>query len=198
MPTVIRFVAVVAFCLYGMACTHAPTVKRLRIVGTTDIHGYYSLPAKKKRAGGLARLGAYLDAQRADGRSVLLVDSGDMWSGTLLSDRSQGALGVAAFNALGYAAAALGNHEFDYGPKARTATDPFVTLKKRIAEARFPILAANLVDRRTGKPPAWPGFAASVVVKRGGFRVGIIGAITPETPTITFPFVGSSIYTIYK
>jgi len=133
MPTVIRFTALVSLMAVAVGCTHVPEVKRLRIVGTTDTHGYYSLPEKREKPGGLARLGAFLDAQRASGRPFLLVDSGDMWSGTLLSDSSEGALGVAAFNALGYAAAALGNHEFDYGPNAMTTPDPFVTLKKRIA-----------------------------------------------------------------
>ncbi len=192
MPTVIRYTPLVLLVTGGFwafGCTHVSTVKRLRIVGTTDVHGYFSAPSNKAKPGGLARLGAFLDFQRRSGRSVLLVDSGDMWSGTLLSDSTQGALGIAAYNTLGVDAAALGNHEFDYGPKTPNAPDPFVILKRRIAEARFPILAANLVDRRTGKLPEWPGLRSSVVVRRGGFKVGIIGAITPATPTITFPFV---------
>ena len=47
---------------------------------------------------------------------MLLVDAGDLFQGTLESNLNEGATVVDAYNALGYAAATIGNHEFDYGP----------------------------------------------------------------------------------
>ena len=92
----------------------------------------------------------------------MLVDAGDMFQGTLESNIGEGAAVVRAYNVLRYDAAAIGNHEFDFGPVGpapapRTpADDPRGALKARAAEARFPFLAANLVDAATGAPPAWP------------------------------------------
>ena len=48
---------------------------------------------------------------------MLLVDAGDMWQGTLASNLSEGTAVVRAYNALGYDAVAIGNHEFDFGPQ---------------------------------------------------------------------------------
>ena len=129
----------------------------ISIIGTNDLHG--GVLARNGR-GGLALLGGYLhrlrETRARDGGAVLVVDAGDMFQGTLESNLSEGASVVSAYNALGYAAAAVGNHEFDFGPVGpastpRTATDdPRGALKARAAEARFPFLAANLIDNATG------------------------------------------------
>lgn len=178
-----------AACL--MAC--GSPVRQVRVIQTSDVHGYYGAPAKPDAPGGLRSLAALVEAERSSRGGILLIDSGDMWSGTLLSDRTEGQLGVRAYDVLGYDGAALGNHEFDYGPvgpRREGGDDPFGALRSRLAEADFPILAANLVDRKTGKIPDWPGLAASALVERGGIRIGLVGAITEDTPSITFPHVG--------
>ncbi|MGM0575193.1 MAG: bifunctional metallophosphatase/5'-nucleotidase [Myxococcota bacterium] len=167
------------------------------VLQTTDVEGRYSEPevtVDGTPAGGLRRLAALVDRER-DRRdtTVLLFDSGDMWSGTLVSDRNEGALGVSAYDLLGYDAVALGNHEFDYGPPGPARTDgrdPFGALRSRMAEAGFPFLAANVVDRETGRPPAWTNLHGSTVVDKGGLRVGVVGVITTDTPSITLPHVG--------
>src|SRR4029453_2320248 len=86
------------------------------IVATTDLHGH--VEALPWLAGHVRALRA---ARSADGGSVVLVDSGDMFQGTLESNLGEGAGVVRAYNALGYAAAAVGNHEFDYGPEGPRA-----------------------------------------------------------------------------
>lgn len=187
---VVRALARVAAMGLVVACG-AP-VKELIVVQSTDVHGYYAEGAAGD-GGGLRRLGALVDRLRASGKPVLLVDSGDMWSGTLLSDRTEGELGVEAYNILGYDVAALGNHEFDYGPVGpprEGGDNPFGALEARLTQARFPVLAANLLDRSTGRPPAWGGFAPAAIVERGPWRIGVVGAITEDTPSITFPHVG--------
>ncbi len=186
----IRLLAVaVAAALLAAGCTSP--ARSLRVLHTTDVHGYFG--ERPGGVGGARRLAARIERERAAGHDLLLVDSGDMWSGTLLSDRSEGTLGVALYNLLGYDAVALGNHEFDFGPVGPTregGAEPLGALLERLAEARFPVLAANLVDRQTGELPAWPNLHASTIVERGGFRIGLIGVITQATPSITFPHVG--------
>jgi 5'-nucleotidase len=165
----------------------------ISIVGTNDLHGHIEA---------LPRLGGYLANLRAararDGGGVVLLDAGDMFQGTLESNLNEGAAVVRAFNALGYDAAAVGNHEFDFGPVGPASTpraagdDPRGALKARAAEARFPFLAANLVEAATETAPAWPNFAATKVVVAAGVKVGVIGLANEGTAFITAPpnFVG--------
>src|SRR5688500_16527757 len=162
----------------------APTIT-LSILGTNDLHGGI---LQRGDRGGLALLGGYVANVRAararDGGAVVLLDAGDMFQGTLESNLNEGAAVIAAYNALGYAAAAVGNHDFDFGPVGPPATpqtssdDPRGALKARAAEASFPFLAANLIDTTTGRPVDWPNVRPSTVVTAAGLRVGIIGVMT--------------------
>jgi len=164
----------------------------ISVIATSDLHGGV-LPRGER--GGLALLGGYLRNIRAarmqDGGGVLLVDSGDMFQGTLESNLNEGAAVVAAYNALGYTAAAIGNHEFDYGPAGPDETaqkageDPRGALKARAASARFPFLAANTVDDATGQPVAWRNVKPSTLVDVRGVQIGLIGVTTPDTPALT-------------
>ena len=171
----------------------------LSIVGTNDLHGGV-LPRDGR--GGLALLGGYLKNLRAararEGGAVLLIDAGDMFQGTLESNLTEGAPVVQAYNALGYTAAAIGNHEFDFGPVGDAATprhpgdDARGTLKARAAEARFPFLAANIIETAANQPVNWPNVMPSTVVDAAGVRVGIIGVTTAGTflATMTANTVG--------
>src|SRR5439155_8797763 len=144
---------------------------------------------------GLAMLGGYLRSIRAarmrDGGGMLLVDSGDMFQGTLESNLNEGAAVVRAYNGFGYAAVAIGNHEFDFGPAGPDETprepgeDPRGALKARAAQARFPFLAANTIDNATGKPIAWPNVKPSTMVTVRGVRIGLIGVTTIDTAAQT-------------
>jgi 5'-nucleotidase len=114
-----------------------------------------------------------------------------MCQGTLESNLSEGASVVAAYNALGYTAAALGNHEFDFGPAGAAATpaspadDPRGALKARAAEAAFPFLAANLIDQSTKRPVDWPNVKPATIVTAAGVTVGLIGVMTREALSAT-------------
>src|SRR5215510_10639819 len=164
----------------------------ISVIATSDLHGGV-LPRGER--GGLTLLGGYVRNIRAarmqDGGGVVLVDSGDMFQGTLESNLNEGAPVVAAYNALGYTAAAIGNHEFDYGPVGPDETvqkpgeDPRGALKARAASARFPILAANTVDDTTGQPVTWTNVEPSTIVDVRGIQVGLIGVTTPDTPGLT-------------
>ena len=161
----------------------------LSIIGTTDLHGR-AFPDDGR--GGLALLGGYLRnlraARAADGGAVLLLDAGDTFESGIASNISEGALVVDAYIALGYDALAVGNHEFDYGAvddDAATDTtaddgapDMRGALKAAAARARFPFLAANLIDAATGSVVEWPNVRPSTLVDAAGLRVGIVGVMT--------------------
>ena len=156
----------------------------ISIVGTNDLHGGI-LPRDGR--GGLALFGGYINnlrAVRAHDGATLLIDAGDMFQGTLESNLGEGATVVAAYNALGYTAATIGNHEFDFGPvgpavtPAKPGDDPRGALKARAAEAKFAVLAANLIDDATKRAVEWPNVRPSVIVEAAGMRVGIVGVMT--------------------
>jgi 2',3'-cyclic-nucleotide 2'-phosphodiesterase (5'-nucleotidase family) len=194
-----RPVVVCALVLTAASCARQSTPSADRrstltvsVVGTSDLHG--GVLAEDGR-GGLALLDGYVRnlraARQSDGGGVLLVDAGDMFQGTLESNLNEGQVVVAAYNALGYAAAAVGNHEFDYGPIGDRATpagpqdDPRGALKSRAAEARFPFLAANIIDESTEMPVRWPNVQPSTIVDVAGVRVGIVGVTTSATLSAT-------------
>jgi 2',3'-cyclic-nucleotide 2'-phosphodiesterase (5'-nucleotidase family) len=179
--------------LWGAETTHVPMLAAapdrpglvtLSIVGTSDLHG---AATPRNGRGGLPLLAGYIHNLRAvrasDGGAVLLIDSGDTFQGDVESNLSEGALIVDAYNAMGYAAEAVGNHDFDFGsidsPAARQLPgDPRGALKARAAQARYPFLAANLIDSATDRPVEWPNVRPSVLLEVAGIKVGVIGVMT--------------------
>jgi 2',3'-cyclic-nucleotide 2'-phosphodiesterase (5'-nucleotidase family) len=153
----------------------------LVVLHTNDVHGGL-LPRPpdlagidaKEDVGGVAALASFVAHERAEaaarGAHVLLLDGGDVWRGTPEGDLPRGSLVVEAFSRLAYDAVALGNHELDLGRENA----------ERLAKAaRFPWLSANVVDSTTKKHPDW--LRPSVVVERGGLRIGVIGLSPPDT-----------------
>jgi 5'-nucleotidase len=170
----------------------------ISIVGTNDLHGAVDrLPIF---AGYVANL---REVRADDGGAVLLIDAGDMFQGTLESNLNEGAAVIEAYNALGYTAAAIGNHEFDFGPPGAAATvqeaddDPRGALKARAVEAKFPLLTANIRDVESSTRIKWPNMPAAAVVDASGVKVGVIGVTTEATPFTTMPanFVGLAMVT---
>ena len=172
-----------------------PAVSPIHVIiaATTDRHGWYDSHHEAPNAppyGGLPLLGGYLQILRSNHQGrVIVVDSGDLFQGTLESNFFEGEPVVKGYNALAYDAAAIGNHEFDYGPVgpdsvARvTGEDPLGALKKNAQMAKFPFLSANLTEKATGKTPSWA--KRYTIVGANGVKVGIIGLSTPETPNVT-------------
>ncbi len=173
---------------------------RLTIVGTNDLHGWvypHQTPiagGKVLRQGGVAAFAGYLEILRADNPGgVLLLDGGDLFQGTLAANLTEGSVVIEAMNRLGYHAAALGNHEFDYGPVGPVSVvsspdqDPFGALKARLKQASFPLLAVNVYEARSGERPKWLGNDGTAMFTLKGVKVGVFGLITPSTPTTTNP-----------
>jgi 5'-nucleotidase len=173
---------------------------RLTVVGTNDFHGWVA-PHRTSlkggvevREGGAATFAAYVARLRADNPGgVLLLDGGDLFQGTLASNLGEGAVVIDVYNHLGYTAAAVGNHEFDYGPVGPSPVprtpedDPLGALKQRIQQARFPLLSANTREAATGQRPAWLGNDGTHLVTVKDVKVGIVGLTTPSTPETTNP-----------
>lgn len=172
-----------------LAAAPAGASRCVLIVGTSDLHGHLAPRlvgdgAASHEAGGLARFGGILKGLRAGKEPVLLLDAGDLFQGTLESNLQHGRAVIAAYDVLGYDAATLGNHEFDFGPEAPD-DGPQGALKARLAEAKFPFLVANLIDDKTGALPAWPNLFPSKLFVLRGLKVGVIGIANPETPAVT-------------
>ncbi|MBN1825750.1 MAG: 5'-nucleotidase C-terminal domain-containing protein [Candidatus Eisenbacteria bacterium] len=154
---------------------------RLVLLSTNDMHGALESarfePGTDRPLGGAASFAAYLRAIREEAPgTVILLDAGDIFQGTALSDHLEGRPMTAVMNVLGYDAAAVGNHEFDRGA---------AVLEERVREADFPFLAANLTEKSTGSIPSW--LRPYVILGRSGMRVAVIGLSTPETPRTTLP-----------
>jgi 2',3'-cyclic-nucleotide 2'-phosphodiesterase (5'-nucleotidase family) len=96
--------------------------------------------------------------------------------GTPLSNVTYGRGTIAALNAIGLDAAAIGNHEFDWS---------IDTLRSRMREARYPFLAANITDSSSSARPDWARPWA--VVRKDGARIAVIGLALQATPTNTVP-----------
>jgi 2',3'-cyclic-nucleotide 2'-phosphodiesterase (5'-nucleotidase family) len=150
----------------------------LRIIATNDFHGALEPrpDASGVRRGGAAYVAtAIARAQKecAPACETILLDAGDLFQGTLSSNLAYGRPVVEYYNKMGYAASALGNHEFDWG------TD---TLRARMRQARFGIFGAN-VRYADGRDVEW--IPNDTIIARGRTKIGIIGVSTVETPTTT-------------
>ncbi|MGH7527239.1 MAG: 5'-nucleotidase C-terminal domain-containing protein, partial [Gemmatimonadales bacterium] len=137
----------------------------LRVIASSDLHGAM-LP-------GAAALGTLMDSLGAEcDCPTLRLDGGDAMQGDLLADATSGRAAVEVLNRLGFAAAALGDRDFDW---------PLDTLRRRMSESSYPWLAANLFDSATGRRPAWA--VPYRVLQAAGMSVGVIGYVTPATKT---------------
>ncbi|HEX6589502.1 MAG TPA: 5'-nucleotidase C-terminal domain-containing protein [Longimicrobiales bacterium] len=157
----------------------APSVRgqqRLRVLALNDLHGrllpeVYSW-SNGRPVGGVAALAAFFAAEtRAFGGPTVLLDGGDVYQGTPISNLTGGRSTVDVYNAMGLDAAAVGNHEFDWG---------IDTLRARMRQADFPWLAANIEVVNSDSAPGWLEQVALIDVD--GVRLGVIGLATIETP----------------
>jgi 5'-nucleotidase len=193
-----------SFLASGPAQPPAPAAaaRCLSVVGWNDLHGQLGadeplIDTGRVPAGGVVALADQLSAIRATGDTVVVLDAGDEFTGPLASTMAEGAPVVEAYRLLGVDAAALGNHDFDFGPVGNDrvtappgvgdeagADGPRGALLQRMAEASYPFLSAN-VQKKGGAPPGWPRLKAWTLIERNGFKVGVVGYTTQETPSTT-------------
>ncbi len=166
----------------------------LRIAETTDLHvhvwpyDYYA--DKEVDTVGLARTASLIDRVRAEAGNILVLDNGDFLQGNPLGDFMAYERGlkegdihpvIAAMNAVGYDAATLGNHEFNYG---------LDFLTKALAGAEFPVVLANVAIRTGAMPTADETLVPPYIIldreltdgdgETHPIRIGIIGFTPPQ------------------
>lgn len=137
---------------------------RVVIMHTNDLHGQL-LP--REGVGGIAEIATIIRTAKPD----LILDAGDISTGTFLSDEFKGAPTIQAMNKIGYTAGTIGNHEFDYGQDV---------LRLRLREAKFPFLSANL------QTPVSEIKKYTIVSERG-IRFALLGLTTEAVKTKSHP-----------
>lgn len=167
-----------SICLSALTFASAAKVAdttRVVVVATTDVHGRATAWEDDGRTpfgGGLTRVATVVDSlrKRYPGQ-VVLVDAGDLIQGNAFAGHFARAPRrphpvIDAMNALGYDAATLGNHEFNFG---------LDFLRITLSDAAYPYVTANVFSLPTRRTLYRP----EVVLKRGAVRVGITGFTTP-------------------
>jgi 2',3'-cyclic-nucleotide 2'-phosphodiesterase / 3'-nucleotidase len=170
------------------AADAAPTRLHLRLLETSDLHmfvyDYDYYQGRQDNTVGLAKVATLIKEARGEARNALLFDNGDIIQGNPLGDYvalpghltpEHGHPIFRAMDTLGYDAATVGNHEFNYGL-------PF--LQTALRSASFPFVCANIV-----KPDGSTLFPPTIVLERDmadeagrihRMRIGVIGFVTPQ------------------
>jgi len=157
----------------------------LSIMHTNDTHGYLDNIAKRVTA---------VKEVRTEKPNALLLDAGDVFSGTLYFNEFQGMADLQFMNLMGYDAMTFGNHEFDLGssPEGHQALVDF------IEAAQFPFVSSNVDfsgdDKFTGlfsdlisSEPAEGKIYNGIIKEVNGEKVGIFGLTTADTADISSP-----------
>ena len=173
-----------AATLFSVSCLAEEGETRILVIETTDIHGYLMDASSGDPAAfeyRLARIAHLVGEERNSGRydDVLLLDGGDLYQGTPVSNMTGGAAIRAAFDLMQYDAVVLGNHEFDwdvteYAADSDGTIAPYV-LGDYFGDPKIPVLASNLYDAATGKRVSFTKDYA--VIEKAGKRIAIVGYI---------------------
>jgi 5'-nucleotidase / UDP-sugar diphosphatase len=147
-------------------------VRSLTILHSNDLHA--RLTPLENHHGGFAWVAAVVRRERAHCADCIYLNAGDLVQGTPVSTIFKGLPVYEIANLLGFDAATLGNHEFDYG---------WQQVQVFLKTATYPIVSSNMVDAEGKLMTAKP----YVILKVNGLRVAVIGAMTDTLPTLTNP-----------
>jgi 2',3'-cyclic-nucleotide 2'-phosphodiesterase (5'-nucleotidase family) len=166
LPTVLLLTLPLLTC-----ATLTAEVRTLTILHLNDLHAHIS---PENGRGGFACLASVIQHERANCTDCILLNAGDLVQGSPVSTIFRGAPIYELANLLGFDAATLGNHEFDYGwAQARNFGEI----------AKYPIVTANVVNAegKTLTPKAY------VILKVNGLRIAVIGGMTDSLNTLSTP-----------
>ncbi|UCC39863.1 MAG: bifunctional metallophosphatase/5'-nucleotidase [Candidatus Aminicenantes bacterium] len=173
--------AFLAFLVFGLTLLfgtfHRLYAEEVILVHSNDTHGIFKpfkIKAKngERLVGGMEAASHYINEIRAREKNVLLIDTGDIMTGTLAAEvEYKGAIGGAMIeflNRLGYDLWCYGNHSFDRGQK---------NAEKLVALAKFPTVMANVVYKKKGKL-----FHAKPyhIFEIGGLEIGVIAVMEED------------------
>ena len=152
---------------------------KIKVIQTSDVHGSffpYDFINRKSKSGSLARVSTYVKKARAIyGPNVILLDNGDILQGQPTCyycnfvKPSMPNLAASVINYLHYDAQTVGNHDIETGHDV---------YDKWISEVKCPVLGANIIDTRTGKPYVHP----YTILYRDGVKIAVLGMLTPAIP----------------
>ncbi|MFR4118904.1 MAG: metallophosphoesterase [Bilophila wadsworthia] len=169
-----------------LLCFAAPSQAfELTVLHTNDVHSMYGGTTEKGTAcyaaqcaggsGGSVRLKQAVDTVRAAEPNVVLLDAGDEFQGTLFYTQFKGDVAAEVLDALDYTAFTPGNHEFD---------DGCGEFRRFVERTHVPYCRQPDASARTrGKPLTRPW----IVVERQGRKIGIVGLVNEETPSLASP-----------
>jgi len=164
--------------LLMVSCT-GTTYKSISILETTDVHGVilpYDFIEKKSIDVSLASSFTYVKKVREEKDITMLLDNGDNLQGQPevyyynFIDTVAPHFWAEALNFMSYDAGSVGNHDIEAG---------HAVYDRLVKEYNFPLLAANAVNTKTGKPY----FKPYVILERGGIKIAVFGMVTPAIPT---------------
>jgi 2',3'-cyclic-nucleotide 2'-phosphodiesterase / 3'-nucleotidase len=174
----LKILAVISLIIISLTSCSKFVRQHVIILETTDLHGVilpYDFIEKQKLSASLANSATYINEQRKAGYPLFLLDNGDNLQGqpevyyyNFIDTVSPHFLSE-AMNWLKFDASTVGNHDIEAGHSV------YDRVKK---EYTFPLLAANAVDIKTGKPY----FTPYVILKKDNIRVAVMGLITPQIP----------------
>jgi 2',3'-cyclic-nucleotide 2'-phosphodiesterase/3'-nucleotidase len=165
------------FTFLTCCSTKKPEEFKLTLVETSDVHGAifkYDFIYDRPSAGSLSQVYEYVTNLRKE-QNVILMDNGDILQGQPVvyyynyENKSGNHICSDVMNYMKYDVATIGNHDIEAGH------DVYDKLKK---EYDFPWLAANAIDINTNKPY----FKPFTIIEKQGFKIAILGLITPGIP----------------
>lgn len=166
-------------CMTTTAMAKPAKTVTLRLIETSDVHGAffpYDFIERRPMRGTMARVSTYLKKQREQyGKNVILLDNGDILQGQptcyytnyVRTDRPN--IAAEVINYLRYDGEAFGNHDVETG---------HAVYDKWIHDVECPMLGANIIDMKSGKPYVEP----YLMLERDGVRIAVLGLLTPAIP----------------
>lgn len=151
----------------------------LKLIETSDVHGCYfpyDFIRNKPMKGSLARVSSYVKEQREKYENVILMDNGDILQGQPVAyyynymDTISEHVCAVMLNYMKYDVGTMGNHDVETG---------HAVYDRWVRQCNFPVLGANIVDNKTGKPYLPP----YQVIEKEGVKIAILGMITPAIPS---------------
>lgn len=167
----IRILILNILLILSTLCVYAEK-REIRILYINDFHGYadpYTPVGSNDLSGGISYLASKVIALRKEKPTIFLA-AGDMIQGSNWANFFQGESVIRVLNSIQLDAMVVGNHEFDFGKDV---------LKKRISEANFPVLGANVIGIEELKP--------YVIKEVNNIKIGIIGVVTEDAIITTHP-----------
>lgn len=152
--------------------------KKLTIIETTDLHGVifpFDFIENENLDASLSHSASYFRQLREDNKSVVLLDNGDNLQGQPemyyynFIDTVSPHFSAEVMNYLGYDAGTTGNHDIETGHPV---------YDRLITQYKFPLLAANAVDTKTGEPY----FKPYAIIEKNGLKIAVLGLVTPSIP----------------